>query len=123
AARHTRLAGQPYGRHAGHPPGNQARPRLAALAPLPVRVAACAAVAGQRWTRTAGGELTVHGGAKCLDALGRGSVDGSPVGIYDCTGGDNQKRVLHSDGTVRGLRSGLCLDANATTSAVLPATP
>ncbi|MEK2494637.1 ricin-type beta-trefoil lectin domain protein [Kitasatospora purpeofusca] len=83
-----------------------------------VRVAACAAVAGQRWTRTAGGELTVHGREKCLDALGRGSVDGTPVGIYDCTGRDNQKWVFHSDGTVRGLQSGLCLQANATTSEV-----
>ncbi|MFC9328805.1 ricin-type beta-trefoil lectin domain protein [Kitasatospora sp. NPDC057015] len=83
-----------------------------------VQVAACAAVAGQTWTRTAGGQLTLYGGEKCLDALGRGSVDGTRVGIYDCTGGDNQKWVFYSDGTIRGLQSGLCLDVNVTTSKV-----
>ncbi|MGC9380999.1 endo-1,4-beta-xylanase [Streptomyces sp. MH13] len=62
----------------------------------------------QQWTHTDTGELRVYGD-KCLDAAGTGN--GSKVQIYSCWGGDNQKWRLHSDGSIVGVQSGLCLDA------------
>ncbi len=70
----------------------------------------------QKWTRTAGGQITVYGGEKCLDAYGQGKSNGTPVGTYPCNGGDNQKWRFYTDGTIRGVQSGRCLDVNAATS-------
>ncbi|MBM7169332.1 endo-1,4-beta-xylanase [Streptomyces sp. G44] len=68
----------------------------------------CHGSTNQQWTHTAAGELRVHGD-KCLDAAGTGN--GSNVQIHGCWGGDNQKWRLNTDGSIVGVRSGLCLDA------------
>lgn len=36
-------------------------------------------------------ELTVYGGAKCVDAYAKGTSAGTKVDIYDCNGGTNQQ--------------------------------
>ncbi|MDI1466219.1 PHB depolymerase family esterase [Catellatospora sp. KI3] len=63
----------------------------------------------QRWTYTAGRQLTIAG--KCLDASGRGTVNGTQVIIWDCSGQPNQQWNLNADGTITGVQSGLCADA------------
>ncbi|MCW2640764.1 MAG: glycoside hydrolase family 16, partial [Dactylosporangium sp.] len=42
-----------------------------------------------KWTAT-GGQLINTGSNKCLDAAGPSSADGTPLQIWDCTGGPNQ---------------------------------
>ena len=72
----------------------------------------CGASAGQRWTSTAGKQLTVYNGSKCLDANGRGTSNGTQVIIWDCNGQPNQQWNINSNGTITGVQSGLCVDAN-----------
>ncbi|MFY1691134.1 ricin-type beta-trefoil lectin domain protein [Plantactinospora sp. WMMB782] len=83
-----------------------------------VQVTTCADSAAQRWTRTAGGQLTALGGQKCLDAYNAGTTNGTVVGTYTCNGGANQRWTVNTDGTIRGAQSGLCLDVNTSTSKV-----
>jgi len=64
----------------------------------------------QRFTNTSSRQLMVYGN-KCLDASNRGTTNGTPVIIYDCNGQANQQWNVNSDGTIRGVQSGLCLDA------------
>ncbi len=71
----------------------------------------CGTATGQRWTYTAGRQLTVYGGTKCLDANGAGTSNGTQVIIWDCHGGTNQQWNVNSNGTITGQQSGLCLDA------------
>ncbi|MER6711389.1 MULTISPECIES: ricin-type beta-trefoil lectin domain protein [unclassified Streptomyces] len=66
--------------------------------------------AGQKWTRTAAGELRVHG-SKCLDAEASGTSPGTRVVIWDCHGGQNQQWNVNANGSITSARSGLCLDA------------
>ncbi|AXE83856.1 ricin-type beta-trefoil lectin domain protein [Streptomyces sp. Go-475] len=66
--------------------------------------------AGQKWTRTAAGELRVHG-TKCLDAEASGTSPGTRVVIWDCHGGQNQQWNVNANGSITSARSGLCLDA------------
>ncbi|MFF3341970.1 RICIN domain-containing protein [Streptomyces flavidovirens] len=80
-----------------------------------VQVYNCNSGSNQQWTRTAGGQITVYGGAKCLDVSGQGTANGTKVGIYDCNGQANQKWTFYSDGTIRGVQSGLCLDVGQST--------
>ncbi|UOX90843.1 ricin-type beta-trefoil lectin domain protein [Amycolatopsis sp. FBCC-B4732] len=68
----------------------------------------CSGGAGQQWTSTAAGLLTVFG-SKCLDVPG-GATAGTRVQIWTCHGGANQQWRLNSDGTIVGVQSGLCLD-------------
>ncbi|MFI7448617.1 PHB depolymerase family esterase [Nonomuraea sp. NPDC049714] len=68
----------------------------------------CNGRGNQQWDATSAGELRVYGN-KCLDAAGTGN--GAVIQIYSCHGGDNQKWRLNADGTIAGVRSGLCLDA------------
>ncbi|HEY3483425.1 MAG TPA: non-reducing end alpha-L-arabinofuranosidase family hydrolase [Streptomyces sp.] len=68
----------------------------------------CSGAAGQQWTSTTAGLLTVFG-TKCLDVPG-GATAGTRVQIWTCHGGANQQWRLNSDGTVVGVQSGLCLD-------------
>ncbi|GKQ39422.1 ricin-type beta-trefoil lectin domain protein [Streptomyces sp. A012304] len=70
----------------------------------------CLDRAGQKWTRTAAGELRVYG-TKCLDAEASGTSPGTRVVIWDCHGGQNQQWNVNSNGTITSARSGLCLDA------------
>jgi hypothetical protein len=72
----------------------------------------CNGQGNQRWTYTAGGQLTIYTGTKCLDANNQGTVNGTQVVIWDCNGQPNQRWDLNPDGTVRGVQSGLCLDAS-----------
>ncbi|MEU1321071.1 poly(ethylene terephthalate) hydrolase family protein [Streptomyces tibetensis] len=71
----------------------------------------CLDRAGQKWTRTAAGELRVYGG-KCLDAEASGTSPGTRAVIWDCHGGQNQRWEFNANGTITSARSGLCLDAS-----------
>jgi alpha-galactosidase len=71
----------------------------------------CHTAANQSWTSWANGELRVFGD-KCLDAYNQGTTSGTQVIIWSCNGQNNQKWTLNSDGSVRGVHSGLCLDVN-----------
>ncbi|MFI8321720.1 PHB depolymerase family esterase [Streptomyces sp. NPDC085529] len=75
----------------------------------------CTGRPNQTWTRTPARQLTVYGGAKCLDATG--TAAGSAVAIWDCNGGTNQQWNLNPDGTVTSVRSGLCLDVSGASTA------
>ncbi|MFB9450463.1 SMP-30/gluconolactonase/LRE family protein [Dactylosporangium vinaceum] len=68
----------------------------------------CTGGTNQRWTYTAGRQLTVYG-SKCLDAYGHGTTNGTAVVIWDCNGQTNQQWSVNADGTVTGVQSGLCL--------------
>jgi hypothetical protein len=65
----------------------------------------------QAWASTASKTLTVFG-TKCLDAYNGGTTNGTAVVIWDCNGQANQQWTIGTDGTIRGVASGLCLDAN-----------
>lgn len=65
--------------------------------------------AGQQWTSTTSGLLTVFG-SKCLDVPGSSTTAGTRVQIWTCHGGANQQWRVNSDGTIVGVQSGLCLD-------------
>jgi hypothetical protein len=76
----------------------------------------CDGSAKQRWTYTAGKQLTVYG-SKCLDASGNGTANGTAVIIWDCHGAPNQQWNVNADGTITSAQSGLCVDAfNAATA-------
>ncbi|MFD3718488.1 non-reducing end alpha-L-arabinofuranosidase family hydrolase [Streptomyces sp. NPDC058674] len=68
----------------------------------------CNGQTNQRWTHTSGKQLVIYGN-KCLDAKGTGN--GTAVVIGDCDGGTGQQWNINTDGTIAGVRSGLCLDA------------
>ena len=72
----------------------------------------CGGNANQRWTYTAGRQLTVYGN-KCLDANGQGTSNGTAAIIWDCNGQANQQWNINANGTITGVQSGLCLDASA----------
>lgn len=76
----------------------------------------CNGAANQRWSYTAGRQLTVFGN-KCLDASGQGTGNGTAVVIWDCNGQANQQWNVNSNGTVTGVQSGLCLDATGVATA------
>jgi poly(3-hydroxybutyrate) depolymerase len=76
----------------------------------------CNGAANQRWTHTAGKQLTIFGN-KCLDASAKGTTNGTAVVIWDCNGQTNQQWNLNSNGTVTGVQSGLCLDATGVATA------
>ncbi|WP_328348421.1 RICIN domain-containing protein [Streptomyces violaceus] len=50
----------------------------------------CTGAAGQTWTYTAGGQLTVHGD-KCLDASGGGTTNGTRITLWSCHNGTSQQ--------------------------------
>ncbi|WP_282692432.1 PHB depolymerase family esterase [Streptomyces sp. CC208A] len=75
----------------------------------------CNGQTNQTWTRTSTKQLTVYGGAKCLDAAG--TAAGAEVVLWDCNGGTNQQWYVNSDGTITGVQSGLCLDVTGASTA------
>jgi hypothetical protein len=75
----------------------------------------CHTGSNQQWSSNSG-QLQVYG-SKCLDAYGQGRTNGTRVIIWDCNGGTNQQWTLGSDGTVRGVQSGLCLDVSGQATA------
>ncbi|MEV5718826.1 non-reducing end alpha-L-arabinofuranosidase family hydrolase [Amycolatopsis mediterranei] len=81
-----------------------------------VQIYDCSGGAGQQWTSTASGQLTVFGG-KCLDVAGSGTTAGTKVQIWTCHGGANQQWRVNADGTVVGVQSGLCLDVTGAATA------
>ncbi len=68
----------------------------------------CNGGTNQRWT-VSGQAIQALG--KCLDAP-LNATAGVKVQLWDCNGGSNQQWTLNSDGTVRGVASGLCLDVD-----------
>ncbi|BAJ33150.1 MULTISPECIES: PHB depolymerase family esterase [Kitasatospora] len=76
------------------------------------QIAGCTGAAGQTWTRTADGRLTVTvgGATRCLDASAKGTANGTKVITWSCNGQPNQQWQVNADGTVTGVQSGLCLD-------------
>jgi hypothetical protein len=76
----------------------------------------CSGGANQRWTYTAGRQLTGNGN-KCLDASGAGTTNGTMVIIWDCHGGLNQQWNVNANGTITNVQSGLCVDANGAATA------
>jgi hypothetical protein len=76
----------------------------------------CSGGANQRWTYTAGRQLTGNGN-KCLDASGAGTTNGTMVIIWDCHGGLNQQWNVNANGTLTNVQSGLCVDANGAATA------
>lgn len=46
---------------------------------------------------------------KCMDVKGNTAANGTPIILWPCHQGGNQKWTYYSDGTIRGL-SGKCLD-------------
>jgi lysophospholipase L1-like esterase len=69
----------------------------------------CNGQTNQSWTYTASRQLTVYG-TKCLVASAQSN--GTPVAIWDCDGQTSQQWNVNADGTITGVQSGLCLDAN-----------
>jgi alpha-galactosidase len=68
----------------------------------------CNGGANQRWS-VSGQTLQALG--KCLDAPVNATA-GAKATLWDCNGGTNQQWSLGSDGTVRAVQSGLCLDVD-----------
>jgi alpha-galactosidase len=68
----------------------------------------CHSGANQTWTPTDG---TLRSLGKCLDAPANATA-GTRVQLWDCNGGNNQQWTYPGDGTIRGVRSGLCLDVD-----------
>jgi lysophospholipase L1-like esterase len=68
----------------------------------------CNGGANQRWA-VSGASIQALG--KCLDAPVNAAA-GTKVQVWDCNGGTNQQWTFNSDGTVRGVQSGLCLDVD-----------
>ena len=81
-----------------------------------LQIADCSGGAGQQWTSTSAGLLTVYGN-KCLDVPGSATSAGTKVQIWTCHGGANQQWRVNADGTVVGVQSGLCLDVTGAATA------
>jgi hypothetical protein len=79
----------------------------------------CGGGAGQTWTHTASGALsvTVNGTTMCLDANGQGTTNGTKAIIWSCNGQANQQWNFNSNGTITGAQSGLCLDVTGASTA------
>jgi xyloglucan-specific exo-beta-1,4-glucanase len=70
----------------------------------------CHGSSNQRWTQTAGNELRIYSGTKCMDA--GTSQPGTRVAINACTGSNSQKWAFNGNGTIANAQSGICLDVN-----------
>ena len=70
----------------------------------------CTGGANQTFNTTSSRQLQVYG-TKCLNAAGSGTSPGTAVTIWDCNGSAGQQWSVNTDGTIRGVQSGLCLDA------------
>ena len=79
----------------------------------------CNGGAGQIWTRTSSGQLTVYTGSSqmCLDAYNNQTTPGTKVEIWTCNGRANQQWSLNANGTITGTQSGLCLDVTGASTA------
>jgi hypothetical protein len=79
----------------------------------------CSGQANQTWTRTSSNQLTVSPGGTqlCLDAYNNQTTAGTKVVTWPCNGGANQQWTVNSDGSVKGVQSGLCLDVTGASTA------
>jgi lysophospholipase L1-like esterase len=68
----------------------------------------CNGGANQSWTFNG---QSIQALGKCLDAPVNAAA-GAKTQLWDCNGGTNQQWTLNNDGTIRGTRSGLCLDVD-----------
>jgi lysophospholipase L1-like esterase len=68
----------------------------------------CNGGTNQQWTFSGS---SVQALGKCLDAPVNAAA-GAKAQLWDCNGGTNQQWTLNSDGTLRGVQSGLCLDVD-----------
>lgn len=75
----------------------------------------CNGGANQKWSYYPDNSLQTLG--KCLDASGGGTTPGTKVILWTCAGGTNQQWTVGSDGTIRGVASGLCLDVTGNKTA------
>ncbi|HXR71265.1 MAG TPA: arabinofuranosidase catalytic domain-containing protein [Actinocrinis sp.] len=84
-----------------------------------MQINSCSGQAGQSWTHTASGalSLTVGGSTFCLDANGQGTSPGTKAIIWSCNGQSNQQWNLNANGTITGAQSGLCLDVTGASTA------
>jgi hypothetical protein len=57
-------------------------------------------------------QVTVYGGAECLDVANESAANSSAVDIWPCNGGTNQQWTVNPNGTITGVGSGKCLDVN-----------
>jgi serine/threonine protein kinase len=73
-----------------------------------VQLWTCNGVAGQQWTLTSAGTLSVFG--KCLDITGDSTADNALLELWDCNGNGGQQWRQRSDGSFYNPRSGRCLD-------------
>ncbi|MCO1580384.1 ricin-type beta-trefoil lectin domain protein [Crossiella sp. SN42] len=82
-----------------------------------VQIRGCAGATGQVWTRTASGQLTVHGGTRCMAAKDNQTAAGTPVVIAPCDGGADKQWRFNANGSATGVQSGLCLDVSGSGTA------
>jgi alpha-galactosidase len=77
-----------------------------------VQIYDCNGGVNQLWTHTSANQLTVYGGADCLDVANQSTANSAVVDIWPCNGGANQQWTVNSNGTITGVGSGKCLDVN-----------
>jgi hypothetical protein len=56
-----------------------------------VQIDSCTGSTAQQWTVRSDGTVRGVGSGKCLDATGHGTADSTPLEIWTCNGGANQK--------------------------------
>ncbi|KOV81728.1 glycosyl hydrolase family 18 protein [Nocardia sp. NRRL S-836] len=77
-----------------------------------VQLWTCNGTNAQQWTRNG---QTLRALGKCLDASG--TANGAVTQLWDCTGAGNQQWTSESNGQLRNVASGRCLDATGPSSA------
>ncbi|MEU5634057.1 PHB depolymerase family esterase [Streptomyces rishiriensis] len=94
-------------------------PNASTTAGTQMQIRDCQGGAGQLWTLTGSGQLTVtiSGTTLCLDAYNHQTTSGTKVVTWPCNGGANQQWNLNAEGTVTGVQSGLCLDVTGASTA------
>jgi len=94
-------------------------PNASTTAGTQLQIRDCQGGAGQLWTRTGSGQLTVtiSGTTLCLDAYNHQTTAGTKVVTWPCNGAANQQWNLNAEGTVTGVQSGLCLDVTGVSTA------
>jgi hypothetical protein len=68
----------------------------------------CNGAAQQQWI-VDGSQLRVYAN-ECLDVVGGGTEDGTPIQVWPCNGNSQQQWTWGPDGTIRSIPSGRCLD-------------
>lgn len=88
-----------------------------------VQIYDCNGGRNQQWIRYGDGTIRSALDGRCLDALGKGTANSTPLVLWDCYGGSNQKwrgktvpipSAVRSGQVIRGQRSNRCLDVDAT---------